>query len=62
MIGADQGPTPREPWRHLTEEEHRILHTLLHRPMVPKVMEATTGEPVTYGQWLADTVTNRIGS
>ena len=62
MIGADQGPTPRDTWRHLTEEEHRILHAVLQRPPVPSDTDATTGEHLTVGQWLADRVTNRIGS
>jgi uncharacterized membrane protein len=62
MMSAQQGSTRPEPWRHLTEEEHRILRALLQRPMVSRVMETTTGESVTFGQWLADTVTNRIGS
>ena len=62
MIGADKGPMPRDTWRHLTEEEHRVLHAVLQRPLVPKVIETTTEEHVTLGQWLADRVTNRIGS
>jgi uncharacterized membrane protein len=62
MIGIDRGPTPRETWRHLTEEEYRILHAVLGRPPVPRDTETTTGERVKLGQWLADRVTNRIGS
>ena len=61
MIGADNGLTRRDTWRHLTEEEHRILHTVLRRPPVPGDT-ATTGDHPTVGQWLADRVTNRIGS
>jgi uncharacterized membrane protein len=62
MTGADEGPTLRDTWRHLTEEEHRILHAVLQRPPVPKDLETPIGERLTVGQWLADTVTNRIGS
>jgi uncharacterized membrane protein len=62
MTGADEGPTLRDTWRHLTEEEHRILHAVLQRPPVPKDSEPPIGEQPAVGQWLADTVTNRIGS
>ena len=62
MIGADNGLTRRDTWRHLTEEEHRILHAVLRRPPVPRDTETTAEEHVTVGQRLADRVTNRIGS
>jgi uncharacterized membrane protein len=62
MIGADQSPSPRDTWRHLTEEEHRILHAVLQRPPVAKGAETPIWEHLTVGQWLADRVTNRIGS
>jgi uncharacterized membrane protein len=61
MTAMDRGSTARDTWRHLTEEEHRILHTVLRRPPVPGDT-ATTGDHPTVGQWLADRVTNRIGS
>jgi uncharacterized membrane protein len=62
MIGADHGLKRHDTWRHLTEEEHRILRTVLRRPPVPKDTETTTEDRVTLGQRLADRVTNRIGS
>ena len=62
MIAMDRGPAPRDTWRHLTEEEHRILHAVLRRPPVLKDTETTPGEHVTVGQRLADRVTNKIGS
>lgn len=62
MIGADTSLTRRDIWRHLTEEEHRILRAVLQRPPVPSDTDATTREHLTVGQWLADRVTNRIGS
>ena len=62
MTAMDKGPTPRATWRHLTEEEHRILHVVLQRPPVPRGTETTAVEHVRLGQRLADRVTNRIGS
>jgi uncharacterized membrane protein len=62
MTAMDRGPTPRDTWRHLTEEEHRILHALLRRPPVSRNTETPPEEHMSLGQWLADRVTNRIGS
>jgi uncharacterized membrane protein len=62
MAGMPRRRSLRNTWRHLTEEEHRILHAVLQRPPVPRDTDATTGEHLTFGQRLADRVTNSIGS
>jgi uncharacterized membrane protein len=62
MIGADTGLTRHDMWRHLTEEEHRILHAVLQRPPVPRDAATADEDHVTIGQRLADRVTNKIGS
>jgi uncharacterized membrane protein len=59
MIGADTGLTRRDMWRHLTEEEHRILRAVLQRPPVPRDTATAEEAHVTIGQRLADRVTNQ---
>jgi uncharacterized membrane protein len=62
MAGESKRPTIRDTWLHFTDEERRILRAVLQRSPVPRGRETTTEEPQTFGQRLADRVTNSIGS
>lgn len=62
MAGESKRSVLRDMGSHFTEEERRILHTLLQRPPVPRGTGMTAEGPLTFGERLADTVTERIGS
>ena len=62
MAGEPKRPALRDTWSHFTDEERRILHTVLKRSPVPRGRETPSEEPLTFGQRLADRVTNSIGS
>jgi uncharacterized membrane protein len=62
MVAVDKDSTLRDEWRHLTDEEHRILHALLRRSPLALTIQPAPAERLTLGQKLADAVTNLIGS
>ena len=62
MAGEPKRPALRDTWSHFTDEERRILHAVLKRSPVPRGRETPSEEPLTFGQRLADRVTNSIGS
>jgi uncharacterized membrane protein len=62
MAGMPSRPPLRDTWLHLTGEERSLLQTVLKRSLGRRGPETTAGETLTFGQRLADRVTNRIGS